>query len=141
MTTLERELTINLAEVNLLDYVGQTVNFGLYQALAQEMEWRHQGCWTIIGDLQADATFSIVRVRCLPEPRPTAKQYPKLTFTGPQDAQAWGLKQGVFLDAKHAEQAYQYVRKGGDTGQQPKDAATMWRLWIEYVLNRKDEGD
>ena len=56
-------------------------------------------------------------------------------FSGPEDAIAWGVEQGVFRDAVHAKNAYDKVK----TERKPKTAAEMWRFWIEDVERREAE--
>jgi hypothetical protein len=126
---------VNLAEVELTSFVGQTVDADLYQWLIHEAEWRHQGRWQFFGDLAADGSFFIWRLVCEQEPRQNGKppSLPSLAFSGPDQAQAWGLEQGVFVDALHAQQAYELIKREHS----PKNAATMWSLWIKYVYERK----
>lgn len=51
------------------------------------------------------------------------------TFSGPEDAIAWGHEKGAFRDAVHAKNSYDKVK----ADKQPKSAAEMWKLWIENV--------
>ncbi|MFN8494357.1 MAG: AAA family ATPase [Caldilineaceae bacterium] len=60
------------------------------------------------------------------------KQAPT-SFSGPEEAIAWGVEQGVFRDAVHAKNAYDKVK----SDRKPKTAADMWRLWIEDVEKRQ----
>ncbi len=55
------------------------------------------------------------------------------SFSGPEEAIAWGVEQGVFRDAVHAKNAYDKVK----SDRKPKTAVDMWRLWIEDVEKRQ----
>lgn len=56
-------------------------------------------------------------------------------FAGPEDAIAWGVEQGCFRDAVHAQNAYDKLKRE----QQPQTAPAMWQLWIDAVAQRKAE--
>lgn len=58
------------------------------------------------------------------------------SFSGQEEALAWGFEQGCFRDAVHAKNAYDKCK----AEQKPKTSADMWRLWIEDVTERKKAG-
>jgi hypothetical protein len=59
------------------------------------------------------------------------KQKP-MTFSGPQEAIAWGYEQGCFNDAVHAQNAYDELKRE----KQPKSAQEMWAFWVAAVERR-----
>lgn len=58
------------------------------------------------------------------------------SFTSATDAIAWGMEQGCFRDARHAQAAYEKLK--GE--KQPKSAGEMWTAWIANVMERKVTG-
>jgi hypothetical protein len=54
------------------------------------------------------------------------------TFANPTMAIAWGLEQGCFRDALHAQHAYDKCKRAA----QPKTAAEMWAAWTADVILR-----
>lgn len=55
------------------------------------------------------------------------------SFSGPEDAIAWGYDQGVFNDAVHALSAYEKCKREGS----PATAGAMWQLWLADVERRR----
>ena len=68
------------------------------------------------------------------EMRALEKQKPT-SFTGPQEAIAWGYEQGCFNDAVHAQNAYDELKRE----KQPKNAQEMWNFWLATVDRRCQE--
>lgn len=91
--------------------------------------WDDTGCWrgmpekieaAVYGGLTADQMSAF------------EKQAPT-SFSGPEDAIAWGVEQGCFRDAVHAKNAYDKCK----TERKPKTAQEMWSAWISDVEQRK----
>lgn len=59
------------------------------------------------------------------------------SFSGPDEAIAWGWEQGCFRDARHAQSAYYECKQQ----HKPADAAEMWPAWISEVLKRREGWD
>lgn len=57
------------------------------------------------------------------------------SFAGPEEAIAWGVEQGCFKAALHAQNAYDKLKRE----RRPQTAAEMWQLWIAEVERRKGE--
>ena len=55
------------------------------------------------------------------------------SFPNAAAAVAWGFEQNVFKDAVHAQHAYDALKQE----KQPRDAASMWKLWVEDVQRRQ----
>jgi len=51
------------------------------------------------------------------------------SFSGPEDAIAWGYEQGCYRDAVHAKNSYDKLR----SEIKPKSASEMWAAWIAKV--------
>jgi hypothetical protein len=62
------------------------------------------------------------------------KQKPT-SFSGPQEAIAWGYEQGCFNDAVHAQNTYDELKRA----REPKSAQAMWSLWLAEVERRCQE--
>lgn len=91
--------------------------------------WDDTGCWrgmpekietAVYGGLTADQMSEFERKA------PTS-------FSGPEEAIAWGVEQGCFRDAVHGKNAYDKCKATA----QPKTAQEMWSAWIADVEQRK----
>lgn len=58
-------------------------------------------------------------------------------FSGPEEAIAWAVDQGVFADTAEAQDAYDRVKKTN----KPATAGEMWELWIMEVHSRRIPAD
>jgi hypothetical protein len=125
---------LNIAAMELSTHVGQIVSGRLWRILLAECAWRHAGRWQLSAVPIGPDSYLVNRMVCAREERRSPKVYPDRSFRGPQEAQAWGVEQGCFLDLVHAAQAYDLVKSENA----PKDASTMWRLWVRYVEDRKE---
>jgi hypothetical protein len=56
-------------------------------------------------------------------------------FSGPEEAIGWAFEKGCFRDAVHAKNAYDELKRE----KKPKNAAEMWRLWVDEVKRRYEE--
>lgn len=63
----------------------------------------------------------------------TWEQHAPASFSGPEDAIAWGVEQGCFRDTVHAKNAYDKIKRE----RKPQTAADMWQWWIDEVEQRK----
>lgn len=63
----------------------------------------------------------------------TWEQQAPVSFSGPEEAIAWGIEQGCFRDTVHAKNAYDKIKRE----KKPQTAADMWQLWIDEVEQRK----
>jgi hypothetical protein len=59
-------------------------------------------------------------------------QEPPAYFTNPQDAWQWGFAQGCFRDMRHAQNAYEELKRE----KKPADAGEMRNLWVDEVQAR-----
>ena len=57
------------------------------------------------------------------------------TFKNPAEAKGWGMAMGVFNDDKHADNAYNEVKRD----KSPKTPQAMWDAWINDVARRVNE--
>ena len=57
------------------------------------------------------------------------------TFKNPAEAKGWGMAMGVFRDDKHADNAYNEVKREHS----PKTPDEMWNAWINDVARRVNE--
>ena len=57
------------------------------------------------------------------------------TFKNPAEAKGWGMAMGVFNDDKHADNAYNEVKREHS----PKTPDEMWNAWINDVARRVNE--
>ncbi len=91
--------------------------------------WDDTGCWRGMPEKIETAVYGGLttdQMNALEKQTPTS-------FSGPEEAIAWGVEQGVFRDAVHAKNAYDKVK----TERKPQTAGEMWRLWGEDVERRK----
>jgi len=93
------------------------------------MLWDDSGCWRGM----AEKIETVVYGGLTTEQMSTLETQPPTSFSGPEEAIAWGVEQGAFRDAVHAKNAYDKVKNE----RKPKTAADMWRMWIEDVEARK----
>lgn len=91
--------------------------------------WDESGSWRGMAEKIEAAVYGGLTTEQMSD---FEKQAPT-SFSGPEEAIAWGVEQGCFRDAVHAKNAYDKV-KGA---RKPKTSADMWRLWIEDVEGRK----
>ena len=91
--------------------------------------WDDSGCWRGM----AEKIETVVYGGLTTEQMSTLETQPPTSFSGPEEAIAWGVEQGAFRDAVHAKNAYDKVKNE----RKPKTAADMWRMWIEDVEARK----
>ncbi len=61
------------------------------------------------------------------------EQQPVSSFSGPEEAIAWGVEQGCFRDTVHAKNAYDKLKRE----KKPQTALDMWQFWIAMVEQRK----
>jgi hypothetical protein len=93
--------------------------------------WDDSGCWLNMPAKIEQAVYAGLSTsdqEAIEHATPTS-------FTGPDQAIAWGFEQGCFKDACHAQNAYAKVRADA----QPKTAAAMWEAWIIEVGMRLAE--
>jgi hypothetical protein len=90
--------------------------------------WDDSGCWREMPEKIEQAVYGGLTVEDMER---IEGQTPK-TFSGPDDAIAWGNEQGCFRDAVHAKNGYEKCK--ADT--QPKNAAEMWAAWVADVERR-----
>jgi hypothetical protein len=57
------------------------------------------------------------------------------TFRNPAEAKGWGMAMGVFNDEKHADNAYNEVKRD----KSPKTPQEMWDAWINDIARRVNE--
>lgn len=57
------------------------------------------------------------------------------TFRNPAEAKGWGMAMGVFDDDKHADNAYNALKRD----KSPKTPQEMWDAWINDIARRVNE--
>jgi hypothetical protein len=93
--------------------------------------WDESGYWQGMPEKIEQAIYSGLT----PEQMVALEKQKPTSFTGPQEAIAWGYEQGYFNDAVHAQNAYDELKRT----KQPKNAQEMWSFWIAEVERRGQE--
>lgn len=128
LARLRRSLNMQLRIVEDGDKRGVKVDWARRGRSGMTL-WDDSGCWrwmpekieaAVYGGLTADQMSAF------------EKQAPT-SFSGPEEAIAWGFEQGCFRDALHAKNAYDKVKNE----RKPKTANDMWRFWVEDVEKRQ----
>lgn len=136
LARLRRSLNMQLRVVQDKERRGIHIDWARRGRSGQTL-WDDTGCWKGMPEKIEAAVYGGLSEA---EQERIAKQDPT-SFTGPEEAIAWGFEQGCFRDAVHAKNAYEECKRNG----KPENAATMWQLWIAEVasrtsaLNRKQE--
>lgn len=93
--------------------------------------WDDSGCWKGFPEKIETAVYGGLTV----EDMERIEESTPATFSGPEDAIAWGNEQGAFRDAVHAKNSYDKLK----AEKQPKTAQAMWDLWKAKVQAHLDE--
>jgi energy-coupling factor transporter ATP-binding protein EcfA2 len=93
--------------------------------------WDESGYWQGMPEKIEQAIYGGLT----PEQMVAMEKRKPTSFTGPQEAIAWGYEQGYFNDAVHAQNAYDELKRT----KQPKNAQEMWSFWIAEVERRGQE--
>ncbi len=93
--------------------------------------WDESGFWQGMPEKIEQAVYGGLT----PEDRSALEKQKPSSFSGPQEAIAWGYEQGCFNDAVHAQNAYDELKRE----HRPKSAAAMWDLWVAEVEKRSQE--
>src|SRR5262249_31728097 len=93
--------------------------------------WDDSGHWKNMPEKLEQAVYSGLT----PEQMNALEKQKPQSFSGPQEAIAWGYEQGCFNDAVHAQNAYDELKRE----KQPKNAQEMWELWVRAVERRCQE--
>jgi hypothetical protein len=93
--------------------------------------WDDSGCWADMPARIEQAVYAGLS----PTDMEAIEHSTPIAFSGPEDAIAWGVEQGCFRDAVHAQNAYDKLKRE----HKPTNAGEMWRLWIEEVERRNEE--
>lgn len=91
--------------------------------------WDESGTWRGMPEKIEAAVYGGLTME---EMRAFEQQAP-ISFSGPEEAIAWGVEQGCFRDTVHAKNAYDKIKRD----QKPQTALEMWQLWIAEVEARK----
>jgi len=86
------------------------------------------GCWAGMPEKIEAAVYD----NLTDEEREEKEKGTPKRFAGMDDAIAWGMEQGCFRDAVHAQNAYNKVKESAA----PTTAQKMWDAWIANVLER-----
>ncbi len=131
LARLRRSLNMQLAILEDGNRRGMQVTWAR-RGRSDLILWDDSGCWRGMPERIETAVYGGLT---LDQQEALAKQAPK-SFSGPEDAIAWGFEQGCFRDAVHAQNAYEKCRREG----KPTIAAAMWLLWVADVDRRKAAG-
>lgn len=130
LARLRRSLNMQLRIVTNGDVRGIKVDWAR-RGRSGVVLWDETGKWigmaekiekAVYGGLSADDMERIANTE------PTS-------FGSPEQAIAWGVEQGAFRDAVHAQNSYNKIK----TEKKPTIAAAMWPLWIAKVKEHLEE--
>jgi len=88
------------------------------------MLWDDSGCWRGM----AEKIETVVYGGLTTEQMSTLETQPPTSFSGPEEAIAWGVEQGAFRDAVHAKNAYDKVKNNANPKQRPTCGACGSRM-------------
>ena len=128
LARLRRSLNMQLKVIEKGDKRGIQVEWARCGRKGIEL-WDESGTWRGMPEKIEVAVYGGLTVEDMER---IATETP-MSFSGPEEAIAWGHEQGAFRDALHAKNSYEKVK----TEHGPKTSAEMWRLWIENVEAHK----
>lgn len=128
LARLRRSLNMQLRIIEEKDRRGVKVDWARRGRSGMTL-WDDTGCWRGMPEKIEAAVYGGLTT----EQMNAIEQQAPSAFSGPEDAIAWGVEQGVFRDAVHAKNAYDKVK----SDRKPKTAGDMWAAWIADVERRE----
>lgn len=128
LARLRRSLNMQLRIIEDGDRRGVNIDWARRGRSGMTL-WDDSGCWRGMPEKIETAVYGGLTADQMSE---FEKRAPT-SFSGPEEAIAWGFEQGCFRDALHAKNAYDKVKNE----REPKTANDMWRFWVEDVEKRQ----
>jgi hypothetical protein len=130
LARLRRSLNMQLRLVEEKDRRGVHIDWARHGRSGMTL-WDDSGYWRDMPEKIEQAAYGGLTS----EQMHSFEQQSPTSFSGPEEAIAWGVEQGCFHDAVHAKNCYDKLKRQ----KAPKTAADMWRFWIEEVEQRKQD--
>ena len=128
LARLRRSLNMQLKVIEKGDKRGIQVEWARCGRKGIEL-WDESGTWRGMPEKIEIAVYGGLTVEDMER---IATETP-MSFSGPEEAIAWGHEQGAFRDAVHAKNSYDKVKAEC----KPKTSAEMWVAWIANVEAHK----
>jgi dephospho-CoA kinase len=128
LARLQRSINLQLRLVQEGDKWGVRVDWARRGRSGLTL-WDDSGSWQGMPDRIEQAVYGGLSK----EDQERIERATPTSFTGPEQAIAWGFEQGVFQALPHARNAYDKIK----AEHKPTCAADMWGLWIADVTARK----
>lgn len=130
LARLRRSLNLQLRVVTAGDKRGLKVDWARRGRQGMTL-WDDSGAWVGMPAKIEQAVYGGLSQ----EEMKNIESLTPTSFTGPEAAIAWGLEQGCYRDAVHAQNAYAKVKRE----KQPKTPEEMWVAWTAEVQSRLGE--